>query len=125
MTKTYKVPKDELTAYYNDVEESIICIFGSFEKAAEWFDKHPVALNSLFAYCKEKYTVGWSASRASNEWYRENVAEFPITKYPSPILPIPATKYVYQPEPTIEPKILAARLARTDAWHNSYLVDRS
>jgi len=112
--------KDDLTAYYNDVEEAIIVVFGTFEKAAEWFDKHATALNSLFAYCEELYITGWSASRAANEWYHLNVAALPVVK--NPTAPAKTYTYVsYKSAPEIEPEVLAARAARAAIWENAYL----
>jgi len=114
--------KDELTAYYNDVEEAIIVIFGTFEKAAEWFDTHATALNSLFAYCEEKYKTGWSASRAANEWYRLNIATTPIVPIvKSPIGPVKTYTTYYKAKPEIEPEVMAARAARAAIWENAYL----
>jgi len=105
--------KDDLTAYYNDVEEAIIVIFGTYEKAAEWFDTHATALNSLWDFCEEKYVIGWSASRAANEWYHLNIAALPIVKNP---------KIHTYDAPEIESEILVARTARAREWENAYLV---
>lgn len=110
--------KDDLTAYYNDVEEAVIVIFGTYEKAAEWFDAHEPALNALFSYSEEKYLAGWSASRAANEWYHLNVAAQPIVKNPKPT--VVYTSY-YKSSPEIEPEVLDARDMRTDVWENAHL----
>ena len=114
--------KTESTAFYNECEEAIIVIFGTFEKAAEWFDTHPIELDSLYNYCEEKYVIGWTASRAANEWYHLNVAALPIVK--TPIIKTPITYYTAKSPPEIEPEVKIARATRAETWKNAYLVSR-
>jgi len=113
--------KDELTAFYNEVEEAITAIFESYEKAAKWFDTHVAALDSLWAYGEEKYVIGWSAIRVANQWYCENVAALPAALPTTlPAKPRPLIR-VYYESPKIEPEILIARSERAEDWRNAYL----
>lgn len=131
--------KSELTAYYNEVEEAVVALFGSFEKAAEWFDNDSTSLNCLWAYCEEQYVIGWSATRAANEWFNQFVAAQPIVKEPksaleaarapAPAAPatvvpatVPSTRYVtYYERPEVAPGVRIARAARELLWENSHL----
>lgn len=115
--------KDDLTAYYNDVEEAVVVIFGTYEKAAKWFDAHEPALNALFSFAEEKYLAGWSASRAANEWYHLNVAAQPIVKNPKSVT-IEKTYIAYtcyKSKPEVEQEVLDAREVRAEVWANAYL----
>jgi len=59
---------DELVAFYNQVEETIITLFGSYESAATYFDWRG-SLDELWLYTKEHYLMGWHASRVARTWY--------------------------------------------------------
>jgi hypothetical protein len=118
-TETYK---DQLTTYYNAVEETIIVLFGSFEKAAEWFDapEHAIELNNLWRFCESKFLASWHASRAANEWYNLHVKKQPAT--PSVSKPEPVKITYYSRVPEIDEEVKRARAARKRFWENAYLI---
>ena len=128
---------EELTAYYDDVEKVIAELFGSFHRAANWFDKQPIELHRLWEYCKEKYVVGWNVCRTANEWYHKNVEPQVITSSATtakttalavtPATPV-TTKYssnvYYYTKVEIDPEVEVVRAVRKEDWQFARLADR-
>ena len=63
---------NEAIAFYNDVEEAVIAIFGSHDLAADYFDQHS-NLDSLYSLAIKCYAKGKSAHRTAAEWYATTV----------------------------------------------------
>lgn len=125
--------REELTAYYDDVENVITELFGSFERAGEWFDLRPIELSNLWGYCEEKYILGWNACRSANEWYHKNVEPQMITKTTAlavtpPVTPVATAKYssntYYYTKVEVDPEVKVVRAVRKEDWQFARLADR-
>ena len=74
MATSNKSNHDELIDFYNAVEERVIELFGSYDRAAAYFDRRG-SLDSLWEFAKDRYFEGWHASRVAKTWYGENVGD--------------------------------------------------
>ena len=63
-----KIDNTELSAFYNVVEEIVISIFGSYEKAAAYFEEYD-QLNWLWDFTEEKFNKGWSPDKVARVWH--------------------------------------------------------
>ena len=127
------IPHDELVGFYNMVEETIINLFGGYDKAAAYFDLRG-GLDGLWNFSSKHYVDGWHASRVARTWFDENVrpgdrGDVPLPVTPAYTTPSDSKKFdlqlcdydytgytTYGYEPEIEPEILAARKSREKRW---------
>jgi hypothetical protein len=115
----HDIHNDELVAFYNKVEEGVITLFGTYERAAAYFDKVG-SLDDLWTTTESCYRGGWSAARTASTWFQINVQKADklstVAAKLVPAKPVPAKRGYYRSTPEIEPAVLAAREARKQRW---------
>lgn len=126
MTTSNKSNHDELIDFYNAVEERVIELFGSYDRAAAYFDRRG-SLDSLWEFAKDRYIEGWHASRVAKMWYGENVGDANARgeRVYTPVAHVKSTATHSGRGYDIEPEILAARETRRQQWENASLVKQS
>lgn len=99
--------------YYAEVENEIIELFGDFDKTAAYFDKNPISLSGLYAFCDDFRAAGYSADKTAADWYSLNVVRKKLAKTTTKKLTKVTTVYR---GPVIEPEVLKARESRRGRW---------
>ncbi len=110
----HDIHNDELVEFYNRVEEGVITLFGTYERAAAYFDKVG-SLDDLWVTTESCYRGGWSAARTASTWFQINVQKADKLNTVA-AKPVPAKRSYYRSTPDIEPAVLAAREARWQQW---------
>ena len=131
----------QVVEFYNVVEEGVINLFGSYDRAAHFFDWE-CSLDSLWEFARDKYFQGWHAARVARTWYAENVlfqdkhrikakikaavdkAKAAVKEAYPPTVPVVSVKSVRTNswrEPHVSAKVSAAREARRKQWEASRL----
>ena len=117
-TMKYAIHNDELVAFYNVVEQHVIDMFGSYERAASYFDTAG-SLDELWMTTEACYRGGWSAEKTARMWF-VNARPTPLPKPAEK--PAPITRSSWSRTPVIEPEVLAKRAARRKKWQASQLI---
>jgi hypothetical protein len=115
----YKGSHQEVQAFNNDVEEHLMKMFGSSDKAFAWFEEFPNALNSFYTYSEIMYRQGRSARRTAKLWFRENVTKHQKREKAKAKATTVTSKYnfyEYSVKPAVDPEVATARAARKALW---------